>query len=407
MQTIRQLMEKIKIFESPDLLRTEIEKKIRDVNDETDLSDILKFTNRYTIKSEVDKFSAVRSYKDHVNREILKALANTGLDKDRVKKFLDKLLIDGILNTTTLLTPRIVHKAEDIITTAYKDTFDLIKISLFQEIAGKIGEKGDVGKGEYLLDIISPDVKRRGAPGDLSINGTNIELKAGENGRLGPAGSMSLVGRFDTEFLPTIKDLVPHKVDMIGNITKFNLRLDMSYFSDFFEEPKKIKTALTKLLVMHYGQNAESEVSEVVSSVVDATGKIKGDKLKAELLGLSFAAYKKEKSFDGIIIMDSGVTAFMYISSPEDIKAVANSMIVIFPSWTDVQSNCVKITLSKTAMASGASSKASIAKSISDHKLETKEKIQDVISGHIETSRAGETKTSNKTVSEPRKRKSS
>ena len=148
MTDIRKLINAVDkiLVETPEQLRTEINKKVDKVKDEADLATILKYTNRYTIKSEVEKFAAVRQYKDIVSRVILKSLANNGIDEKRAKKFLNKLLTDGILDAKALLTPRIVHKAEDIIDPANRDVFDLIKIDLFQQISGKIGEKGEIGR---------------------------------------------------------------------------------------------------------------------------------------------------------------------------------------------------------------------------------------------------------------------
>ena len=96
---------------------------------------------------------------------------------------------------------------------------------------------GDVGKGEYMLDIICPNIKRRGAPGDLNIKGTNVELKAGDNGRLGPAGSMALVGRFEREFLPLIAQLVGKKkaAEFKNNPLPFNpTATKMGWWTEFF-----------------------------------------------------------------------------------------------------------------------------------------------------------------------------
>lgn len=338
------------LLESPEQLRSEIIKRVEKVKDEDDLAHILKYTSRYTIKSEVQKFAAVRQYKDIVSRVILKSLANNGVDEKRTKKFLNKLLADGILDVKTLLTPRVVHKAEDLINPAEKDVFDLIKIDLFNQISGKIGEMGDVGKGEFLLDIISPKVNRRGAPGDLDIKGVKIELKAGESGRLGPAGSQSLVGRFNTEFLPLIKQLVPKKVKNVPDSSFFNPKQDMSEFSDFFETTPNIKTALSKILQMHYPNAPAGTIKSMTNKIVSSDGSINGQKLKSEMLKTSYAEYKKEKAFDGVIIMDINVTSFLYVNTPEDIEAVSNSLLVKFPSWVDTQSNCMKVTLSKSAM---------------------------------------------------------
>ncbi|HET8688783.1 MAG TPA: hypothetical protein VFM18_19370 [Methanosarcina sp.] len=332
-----------------DEIRDKIATRVEKIPDPNDLTDILKFANRYSIKKDVEKFATLRQYKDMVSSVFLQALADANVPETDVKKFLKKLSTDGILNEKTLMTPRKVHSYLDLIDPQFRQIFDLIKIDLFQKIAGKIGEMGDVGKGEYMLDIISPTVNRRGAPGDLDIDGVKIELKAGESGRIGPSGSLSLVGRFPIEFLPTIKKLVPKKVNQIGDPTDFNPKLNMTYFSDFFETPENIKTALTAMLKMHY---PTYNVSTIVNKVVDSRGNINGDELKKEMLKASFTVYKKSKGFDGIIIMDYAVTKFLYISSPEDIAAVSDSLKVKFPSWTDKQSDSIKVTLTA---ASGAS----------------------------------------------------
>jgi hypothetical protein len=201
------------------------------------LSDILKFTNRYGIKKDVDKFASLRQYKDMVSLVFLQALSDANIPDDEVKKFLKQLSGEGILNEKLLLTPRKIHNYTALIDSAYRDTFDAIKMDLSQKISGKIGEMGDVGKGEYMLDIISPNVKRRGAPGDLDIGGVKIELKAGQNGRLGPAGSQALAGRFDREYAPIIQKIqpdvpVPTDSNSISGI--FNLKLNMSSFTEFF-----------------------------------------------------------------------------------------------------------------------------------------------------------------------------
>jgi len=392
------------LLETPQQLRAEIDKKVQKVKDEEDLTDILKYTNRYTIKSEVDKFSAVRQYKDIVNRSILKALANTGLDEPRVKKFLNKLLTTGILDYKALLTPRVIHSTVDIIDSANKEIFDLIKFDLFSEISGKIGEKGDVGKGEYLLDIISPNVNRRGAPGDLDINGVKIELKAGQNGRLGPSGATSLVGRFDTEFKPFIASILPKKVKQIGAITEFNPKKDMSYFSDFFETPQNVKLALTKMLQMHYNTTAAADIKGAVNRIVAADGSIDGNKISSEMLKLAYNAYKAEKEFDGIIVMDAGITAFVYINTADDLAAMARSFVLAFPSWTDAQSNCIKLSLTKNAISTSAGGKAA-AKAQAETDAENEEEVSNVVKGRAKITPPGAAKPKAKEVSAPRQRR--
>jgi len=362
------------LSEDPEEVRAEIGAKVDRIPSEEDLLDVLKFTNRYTIKKDVDSFAALRNYKGMVASVFLQTLADTNLDEAQIKKFLKKLSKDGILNNKVLMTTKVVHSYEDLIDPAYKDIFDAIKVDLFQKIAGKIGELGDVGKGEYMLDIISPEVNRRGAPGDLDISGVKVELKAGENGRLGPAGSMSLAGRFQREFLPVIQKLVPKKVKAVSNPTDFNFKKDMGYFTAFFETAKNVKVALAYMLSMHY---PDYDTKSIVDKVVDGSGNINGDKLKEEMLKASYASYKAAKEFDGVIIMDAAITKFLYIKTPADIAAVANSLLVSFPSWTDQQSNCMKITLAKGSPAGGGAKAAAAAAG----KKATAAKVADIAAG--------------------------
>jgi hypothetical protein len=340
--------------ETPEEVRSEIEKRVNKIPDEQDLVDVLKFTKKYSIKKDVQTFTSLRNYKGLVADIFLQSLADADLPEKQVQGFLKKLAKDGILNIQTLLTPGVIHSYTNLIDQNYRDVFDKIKGDLFQKISGKIGEMGDVGKGEYMLDIISPEVNRRGAPGDLDIDGTKIELKAGENGRIGPAGSLSLAGRFQREFVPVIKKLVPEKGNEKLNPTDFNFKLNMSYFSDFFGTPKKVRAALEHMLKMHYPDyDCKSIVDAVVSGIT-----IDGQALKKEMLKASYSVYQAAKEFDGIIIMDSNITKFLYVNTPENMAQSSGFLTVSFPSWTDQQSNCMKVTLAKGGRGASASASA-------------------------------------------------
>ena len=153
--------------ETPQEVRQAIQQRIDKIPDEQDLVDVLKYTRKFSLKKDVETFTTLRSYKDTVSSVFLKALADSDLPDTTIKRFLKKLAADGILNANKLLTPVQIHTTADIIDNAYEDVFNSIKVPVFRDISGKIGEMGDVGKGEYLLDILSPQVNRRGAPGDL------------------------------------------------------------------------------------------------------------------------------------------------------------------------------------------------------------------------------------------------
>ena len=339
------------ISEDPQELRQAIDQRVKKIPDEDDLKDILKFTNKYSIKKDVEKFASIRDYKGLVSSIFLEALANANLPDSEVQRFLAKLSEDGILDEKKLLTPRKLHSYAELIDKEFQPVFNAIKVDIFEKIAGKIGEKGDVGKGEYMLDIISPLVNRRGAPGDLDVEGTKIELKAGQNGRLGPAGSQAIVGRFAREYAPAIQKLQPKKPIPTDNASIsgiFNPKLNMSAFTDFFDgNPKSVKTALTLMLQMHY---PSVNVAPIVNAVVGPNGSIDGNELKKQMLKTSFNVYKAEKEFDGVVIMDSGVTGFLYVNTGDDVAAVSDMLGVSFPSWTDTQGNCMKVTIGGTAL---------------------------------------------------------
>ena len=338
------LQERAELDETPEDVRQAIQQRVDAIPDEEDLVDVLKYTRKFSLKKDVQTFATLRAYKDTVSSVFLKALADSDLPDDEIKKFLDKLSKDGILDAGKLLAPAQIHSTKDIIDSSYENVFNAIKLPVFRDISGKIGEMGDVGKGEYLLDILSPAVNRRGAPGDLDVEGTKVELKAGENGRIGPAGSQSLAGRFPREFAPLLQKLMPGKP--IPDPTVFNPKLNMSGFSEFFDnDPKKVKTALNRLLQMHYPEGIPTQ--SIANRVVGSSGEIDGQQLKKEMLGASFQVYKDAKGFDGIIIMDKDINRFLYVDSPETLKSVANSLLVSFPSWTDTQSNAMKVTLAK------------------------------------------------------------
>ena len=342
------------IVENSQKVKAEIKKKIDTISDEEDLKDILKFTKRFGIKQDVKAFATLRNYRDIVADVLLQSLASADIDEEDTKKFLIKLSKDGILNEQVLLTPRVMHSYADIIDTEYQSIFDQIKLDLFERIAGKIGEKGDVGKGEYLLDIISKHVRRRGAPGDLDVNGTKVELKAGENGRLGPDGTQPLFGRFEREFVPFIRKLMPDKP--LPNPLQMNILMNMSAFTEYFETSKNVKLALARIVDMMWP--SQNQGKSIANKVVDAQGNIDGVQLKPLIISCAFDAYKEAKGFDGVIIMDKSVTKFLYIQSGDDAAVVAPMLSVVYPRWEDSQSNAVKFTL-KSSGAAGAKSKAS------------------------------------------------
>jgi hypothetical protein len=331
------------VLESPERIRDQIIQKIQKIQDEPDLINILKFSNQYTYKKEVGKLSTIKGYKDVVSNIILQTIGKSEASETQIRAFLKRVSTDGVIKEELLLTPGQVHSMEEIVDTKFRPIFNSIKLDLFEKISGKIGERGDVGKGEYLLSILSPRIIRKGAPGDLKIVNANVELKAGSSTRLGPAGSQALAGRFDEYWKLLIKANLVEKNTPVPNPIDFNFSSTrMNKFSGFFlNDHRKVSKALEIALKMHYPSlNVKSMVANIVSN-----GQIDGNNLKKEMLKASFSVYKDAKGFDGILLTDYGINKYLYIDSPESASQSVNFLIIKFPTWTDTQSNTIKIEL--------------------------------------------------------------
>jgi hypothetical protein len=331
------------VLEAPEEVRSQIVSKIQKIQDEPDLINILKYANQYVFKKDVGILSTAKGYKENVSNIILQAVGKIDAPEAQIRAFLKRVATDGVIKEELLLTPGAVHSMDQIVDTKFKPIFDAIKMDLFEKISGKMGEKGDVGKGEYLLSILSPRIVRSGAPGDITIADTRVELKAGTSGRLGPAGSQPLYGRFDEFFKNLVKlKIVDPNTPTPSKLLTFNPQLNMDGFSAFFEnDPKKVSKALGLMLKMHY---PTLDVKPIVSAVMSG-GAIDGNKLKSEMVKASYTVYKEEKKFDGILLTDYGINKYLYINTPESAAASSGFLSVKFPRWEDTQSNTVKIQL--------------------------------------------------------------
>ena len=373
------------VIEDAEQVRSAIIDKVEKIPDEPDLRDVLKYTNRFTLKPVVGKFT--QKYRQGiVNDVMLQSLTDADIDIKTVEKFLVQLNTRGVIEVDKLLKPGRVQHWNQIVDPKWLDTVNLIKGDLYNKLSGKIGEKGDVGKGEFLLDILCPEIHRRGAPGDINAAGKNVEVKAGQNGRLGPAGTNQLYGRA-AEFSKHMGDLEPQLLPRLKGLKGkaigiFNPLDNMSAFSEFFyNNAKLIKEAIKKMLEMHYGDEFADKINSIPNQVVAADGRIDGVKLKSLMLGCTFEAYKKDKEFDAILCIDESANKFLYIETAEQaIDAVSRGFInIVLPRWEDSQSNTLKITMGATA----GKAKAPQVSLINKDKLPA-EPVQDDITDQIE-----------------------
>jgi len=343
---IRDILLENLVLETPEEVRSEIIQKISKIQDEPDLINVLKFTKQYAYKKDVGKLSTVKGFKDSVSNIILQAVGNVDAPDTLIRAFLKRLSTDGVIKENLLLTTGMVHLMDDIVDKKFLGIFNAIKLDLFEKISGKMGEMGDVGKGEYLLSILSPRIIRRGAPGDIAIAKTKVELKAGESGRLGPAGSQALAGRFDEFYSLCNKNKLISKGSKLPNPVDMNFTLNMSKFSAFFgNEQARVSRALAIALKMHY---PTLNTTAMAKSIVRG-GQIDGQELKAQMLAASYSVYQAAKGFNGILLTDYGINRYLYMNTPQSAASAGNFVTVKFPSWTDTQSNTMKIQLKSSA----------------------------------------------------------
>lgn len=331
------------LLETPEEVRSQIVQKVTKIQDEPDLINVLKYANQYAFKKDVNKLSTIKGYRDIVSNVILQAVGNVDAPEKEVRAFLKRLASDGVIKEELLLTPGAVHSMDQIVDTKFLPIFQKIKLDLFEKISGKIGEKGDVGKGEYLLAILSPRIERRGAPGDLTIAGAKVELKAGESGRLGPAGSQPISGRFD-EYVNLLSRAKLISAEGPPDVRAMGFGLNMTAFSQYFgNDPKAIRSALAIMLKMHYPSLDTKAMAKAVvkGNAIDAA------ELKRQMLSASYSVYQAAKEFDGVLLTDYGINRYLYINSPQTAAQAAPFLSVKWPSWTDTQSNCMKIQLYK------------------------------------------------------------
>jgi hypothetical protein len=132
---------------------------------------------------------------------------------------------------------------------------------------------------------------------------------------------------------------MPNPVDL-------NFTLNMSKFSAFFgNDQAKVSKALAIALKMHY---PTLNTTAMVKSIVRG-GQINGQELKSQMLAASYSVYQASKEFDGILLTDYGINRYLYINTPQSASAAGAFVTIKFPSWTDTQSNTIKIQLKTSA----------------------------------------------------------
>jgi hypothetical protein len=345
-----EFLSQVSLLETPDQIRDQIIKKVSRIKDEDDLTNINKYANQYFFKKDVANLSKAKNYQDSVSDIILQAVGRVQGSTREIKAFLNAVATTGIIVENKLLSPGSIHSLESMIDPLYTKIFSQIKGDLYRKLSGvDLGDKGAVGKGEYLLSILSPNIVRRGAPGDIAIDNTKVEIKAGKNGRLGPAGSVSLIGRLPKFITKCIRAglLTQEYVDQNPPdpiALNFKTKDNMIGFTSYFEnDPKRILGALSIMIKMHY----PSLDADAIAGACVTGASINGAALKKELLRAAYTVYQTAKGFDGILIADEEINNYLYINSSEGAAAAASLVTAGYPAWSGGQTDCVKVTLAK------------------------------------------------------------
>lgn len=177
----------------------------------------------------------------------------------------------------------------------------------------------------------------------MDILGKKVELKAGKNGRLGPAGSISLTGRFGEFIEKCLKaKLINPKINYNKlDETNYNLNIKLQGFASLFGgDTAKLKAGLEIALKMHYPSiNVKQAVNRVVVG-----NTINGYALRAEMVSMAYSTYQAAKGFDGVLVLDETVSRYLYLNTPENAKASDPLLKIAWPGWKG-QSDCIKVTL--------------------------------------------------------------
>ena len=123
---IRDILSENLVLETPEQVRSEIVQKISKIQDEPDLVNVLKFAKQYAFKTDVNKLSTIKGYKDTVSNIILQAVGNVDAPDTLIRAFLKRLSTDGIIKENLLLTTGMVHRMDDIVDKKFLGIFNAI-----------------------------------------------------------------------------------------------------------------------------------------------------------------------------------------------------------------------------------------------------------------------------------------
>lgn len=160
------------------------------------------------------------------------------------------------------------------------------------------------GPGEFALAILSPKIKLKGAKGDIDVDGTPVEVKAGmtsSGGRLSPTkGTLGML-HGNKEFWSSLFPDDPIKAAELAKVNKVNA----NSYSAFLEKHGLDASHSTAILGAIFKADG-------VQNLVNAVGRKGTAVTAADLLKIAVKNYGVSQGDDHFLILQKDIRASLY-----------------------------------------------------------------------------------------------
>lgn len=219
------------------------------------------------------------------------------------------------------------------------------------------------GKGEFFIALFGKKIKTKGTPGDLQIDGLNLEIK-GKNARLqGQNGFGLSTGAFQylTKVVKKYGKVAEEKgieIPDVSNPNNFNFKKsgksDLTILFEFFNETFKQKITkkdgieyLAEAFNIIYMDASENDIIEKLIKPSLNNKKLDIKMMDRNLVIFNFYYYQNKEDFEGVIFINTAKSDFpiIYISDYKDFEQTLNLFRFEGFSWKDRGSNVHRLLL--------------------------------------------------------------
>lgn len=178
------------------------------------------------------------------------------------------------------------------------------------------------GPGEFALAILSPKIKLKGAKGDIDVNGTPVEVKAGmtsSGGRLSPTKGTLGALHGNKEFWSSLFPDDPVKAAELAKVNKINAN-NYSAFLEKYGLDAKHSTAILNAIFKANG----------VQNIVNAVGKKGSSVTAADLLKIAVKNYGISQGDEHFLILQKNIRASLYFDV-DNLEPILNRLSFNLP----------------------------------------------------------------------------